>query len=165
MKENKSFKVKVNGVVKSNFKDADTGKRTINAYITPKAMEVLETQITSLGMQWYGDKYPIKEEVDTGKPFITSRSSFDIPVKNLPKGCDIEDIGKGSKVVLYCNIKEGEYGRKPYVSAYLLGVDVVDFVEKEFYDVFSEDGFAETESGDDVFADLPDTDKTAVQTA
>lgn len=164
MTEAKNVKVKVSGIVKSNFKDADSGKRTVNLYITPSTAEFLEENIIQQGMEWHGDRFPIKEEPDTGWIYLASRSSFEIPVKHLAQGWELEDIGKGSKVTLYCNIKEGEYRHKKYVSAYILGIDVVELVEKEMYDVFSEDGFTESEAGGNVFPDLdPTADKTATE--
>lgn len=164
MTEAKNVKVKVSGTVKSNFKDADSGKRSVNLYITPQTAEFLEEQIVQCGMEWHGDRFPVKEETETGRIYLASRSSFDIPVKHLAQGWELEDIGKGSKVTLYCNIKEGEYRHKKYVSAYILGIDVVELVEKEMYDVFSEDGFTESEAGGDVFPDLDQTaDKTATE--
>lgn len=156
MKEEKNFKIKIGGVVKSNFKDADTGKRTINLYITPSTANLLEDKITEMGMEWYADRYPIKEETDTGNLYVATRSLYNIPVKNLPKGYTIEDIGRMSKVIIYCNIKEGESRRKGYVSAYILGIEVNELVEKELYDVFSEDSFEDAATAADIFPDIED---------
>lgn len=141
--EKKSFKVLVSGIVRSNFMDKETGKRVIAISISPKVAEFIEDRITSLGMRWHGDHYPIKTDTDSGELYLSCKSKYDIQFDCAVRDTTIDDLGRDSTVAVRCIISEGVNQRKPFVSAYVIAVTVKDFHEREIYDAFSDDSFEE----------------------
>lgn len=135
-----AVKIKFRTIVKKAFYDDETKKLTLNLEITSDLAENIEDALVHNGLEWSGDKYPIKE-TDGGLILKTS-SMFAPAVKNMPSGFTYKDIGAGTELTAYLNLKEGEYRRKKYVSAYLSGVDVHSFEPAESYNPFEDDAFS-----------------------
>lgn len=141
--EKTSFKILVSGIVRSNFVDNETGKRVMAITITPQVAEFIEERITSLGMRWHGDHYPIKTDTETGELYLSCKSKYDIQIESLVGFVEVDDIGKGSTVAVRCIVSQGMNQRKPYVSAYLIAISVKEFHEREIYDAFNDTDFEE----------------------
>lgn len=155
------IKLVFNGVVRKNYLDGDSKKRTMSFYVTPKVAESLEDVITKNGLRFSGENYPIKQD-DNGKVYIKTSSSFPVITRGLPKGCDIEDVGSGSDVSVRINMKEGSYKKSHYVSAYLLGLEIRDMVMKESYDCFDDEEFTSLDDDSDNPFSKDTTSKTSV---
>lgn len=134
------IKLVFNGVVRKNYLDGDSKKRTMSFYVNSKVAETLEDVITKNGFRFSGESYPIKQD-NEGKVYIKTSSSFPIITRGLPKGCDIEDVGADSLVSVRINMKEGSFKKSHYISAYLIGLEIIDMVMKESYDCFDDDSF------------------------
>lgn len=141
-----AVKVKIRSTVKKAFYDEETKKLTLNLEITSYVAETIEDLLVHNGLEWSGDKYPIKE-TDDGLVLKTS-SIFAPAVKNLPSGFTYKDVGAGTELTAYINLKEGEYRRKKYVSAYLSGMDVYRFEPSEAYNPFEDDEFSTLEDAE-----------------
>lgn len=137
--EGKKIKVAVPGLVKSNYVDSESNKRVISVWVDPDYSEWFEDLIASEHLEFSGDSYPLKTDLESGGRFIISRSKYEVSAKGLPRGYTINDIGKGSEVCLYVKLVEGEQRRQKYLSAYLMGVNVISFVEREDTDIFNDD--------------------------
>lgn len=155
------IKLVFNGVVRKNYLDGDSKKRTMSFYVNPKVAESLEDIITKNGFRFSGENYPIKQD-DSGEVYIKTSSSFPVITRGLPKGCDIEDVGANSTVSVRINMKEGSYKKSHYVSAYLLGLEIKDMVMKESYDCFDDDEFTALDGGSDNPFSKDTTSKTGV---
>lgn len=138
------IKLVFNGVVRKNYLDGDSKKRTISFYVNSKVAESLEDIITENGFRFSGENYPIKQD-NEGKVYIKTSSSFPIITRGLPKGCDIEDVGADSLVSVRINMKEGSFKKSHYISAYLIGLEIKDMVMKESYDCFDDNDFRSLE--------------------
>lgn len=136
------FKAKLKGTVIGNFRDDETKKVTMTFDILPETIDSLEDKFVSEGLEWSGDRYPIKTDKE-GNAYFKASSNFPVQVQHLEKGYTFDDIGKGSEVTAYVSFKEGVYQRRKYVSAYLIGVDVHSLTVKEETECFDSDDFQE----------------------
>lgn len=137
------IKVKVKGTVSANFRDAETGKTVIYIDVTPKAADTLETLATSKGLEWDNENFPVKYR-DDDTVYVKASTKYEVKIDD--PDIELTDIGKGSVITAYLVIKEGTYGkRKRYVSAFLTGVEIHEFVQLEEYNPFTDDEFASTD--------------------
>lgn len=145
MMNNNTLKITIIGKVAGNYLNTDdNGNKTRNIplEIDQKTADWFDNLITAQGFTWSGDSYPIVQEED-GRIIFKTHSKFDIQTKNLPSGFTLDELGKGSEVKTYVTVKNGRYGRKSFVSAYLVAIECYDFIELEEYDAFSDNDFAD----------------------
>lgn len=142
MSEVEKVKLKFTGTVVKNYLDQTDGKRSI--FLEPKnpaTIEKIEEIITKSGWEFSGDNYPVKE-TDDGKYVVKTSSKYDVKVEN--EDCSIEELGAGSEIVAYVILKEGVYKRRTkYVSAYLVAIKLLKFVELDEFNPFTDEEFAD----------------------
>lgn len=138
MAERKEFKVSVPGTVHYNYVNKENNKRIINVDVSDAFSDWFDDLITRYGMEFSGTSYPIKQDIETSQMRFIARSGYDVSLSGMPKHTDIDDIGEGSVVDLIVKVIEGEARGKKYISAYLLGIKMHEFVQKEFVDVFED---------------------------
>lgn len=138
MADRKELKLSVPGTVHYNYINKENNKRIVNVDVTNEFAEWFEELIVQYGMEFSGTSYPLKQDSETGQMRFISRSAYEVSLSGMPKHTDIEDIGEGSVVDLIVKIVEGEARGKKYISAYLLGIRMLEFVQKEFVDVFDD---------------------------
>lgn len=138
MADRKELKLAVPGTVHYNYINKENNKRIVNVDVTDAFAEWFENLIVEYGMEFSGTSYPLKQDAETGQMRFIARSSYEVSLSGMPKHADIEDIGEGSEVDLIVKIVEGEARGKKYISAYLLGIRMHEFVQKEFVDVFDD---------------------------
>lgn len=138
MADRKELKLSVPGTVHYNYINKENNKRIVNVDVTNEFAEWFEELIVQYGMEFSGTSYPLKQDSETGQMRFISRSAYEVSLSGMPKHTDIEDIGEGSVVDLIVKIVEGEARGKKYISAYLLGIRMHEFVQKEFVDVFND---------------------------
>lgn len=136
MADRKELKLSIPGIVHYNYIQRENGKRVVSVTVTDEYSEWFENLIATYGMEFSGTAYPLKQDMETGENHIVTRTGYEVALSGMPKYTDIEDIGKGSKVDLIAKLVEGEARGKKYVSAYLLGIKMHEFVAKEIVDVF-----------------------------
>lgn len=154
------LKVMVHGTVCKAYTDTETKKEVICVEVDPDLADTVEDMLVEKGMVWSGDSMPIKtvEDADGNEMLcIKTSSKYNVPVKG-EDGVTVGDIGIGTDATLYIVIKQGRYGRKKYVSAYLTGVDIHDFVEREEYNPFRDSEFTDIRVGKDDNQDTVGTD-------
>lgn len=137
--EKKSAKVKISTVVGKHYYADDKNRHIFMFRLSENNADKIENIISEAGMSYTGDSYPIKE-TDDGV-FLKASSKYDFPVKGMPPGYCINDIGSGTELVVYINMKEGQYGRKKYISAYISALDVRRFCEKESVTPFEDEEY------------------------
>ena len=138
MADRKELKLSVPGTVHYNYINKENNKRIVNVDVTNEFAEWFEDLIVEYGMEFSGTSYPLKQDTETGQMRFIARSAYEVSLSGMPKHTDIEDIGEGSEVDLIVKIVEGEARGKKYISAYLLGIRMLEFVQKEFVDVFDD---------------------------
>ena len=138
MADRKELKLAVSGTVHYNYINKENNKRIINVDVTDAFAEWFENLIVEYGMEFSGTSYPLKQDSETGQMRFIARSAYEVSLSGMPKHADIEDIGEGSVVDLIVKLVEGEARGKKYISAYLLGIRMREFVQKEFVDVFDD---------------------------
>lgn len=138
MADRKELKLAVSGTVHYNYINKENNKRIVNVDVTDAFAEWFEDLIVEYGMEFSGTSCPLKQDSETGQMRFIARSSYEVSLSGMPKHADIEDIGEGSEVDLIVKIVEGEARGKKYISAYLLGIRMLEFVQKEFVDVFDD---------------------------
>lgn len=131
--------IKARGIVKLAIKREDSGDRTILIEVTPEEVERIKK------LSEIDDKCdnPIKfgTEEDDGKLFFKAHTKYDIDIyenAEITEEVAFTDIGRGSEVELAVTIKDGKYKGKKYQSAYLKAVNIIDFVQAEEYNPFTE---------------------------
>lgn len=127
--ETKKAKLKLSTVIEKHYYSDDDDRHTFLLRLDGKQAEQIEDLIAESNMSFSGDSYPVKEFDD--KPVLKTSSKYLFPIKGLPSGYKIDDIGTGTELFAYLALKEGQYGRKKYVSAYITAMDIRQFVEKE----------------------------------
>jgi len=87
---------------------------------------------------------PIKVSKD-GKYQFKAHSNFDIDVYDGGTESEIlfGEIGKDSKVSVFATIKDGEFKRKKYITAYLKSVNILDYKEYVKYNPFEDESQGE----------------------
>lgn len=138
MADRKELKLSVPGTVHYNYVNKENNKRIVNVDVTDEFAEWFENLIVKYGMEFSGTSYPLKQDSETGQMRFIARSAYEVSLSGMPKHTDIEDIGEGSEVDLIAKVVEGEARGKKYISAYLLGIKMHKFVQKEFVDVFDD---------------------------
>lgn len=138
MADRKELKLAVSGTVHYNYINQENNKRIVNVDVDDAFAEWFEDLIVEYGMEFSGTSYPLKQDSETGQMRFIARTAYEVSLSGMPKHTDIEDIGEGSKVDLIVKLVEGEARGKKYISAYLLGIRMVEFVQKEFVDVFDD---------------------------
>lgn len=138
MADRKELKLSVPGTVHYNYINKENNKRIVNVDVPDAFAEWFEDLIVQYGMEFSGTSYPLKQDSETGQMRFIARSAYEVSLSGMPKHTDIEDIGEGSEVDLIVKIVEGEARGKKYISAYLLGIRMLEFVQKEFVDVFDD---------------------------
>lgn len=138
------IKVKVKGVVK--FAGTNQSDNVIKEVLTLSISEETETRIRELLGDVSGyDATPLKED-DDGNIYFKASSAFDVTVyeNGKPSEYDFEEIGKDTTLVSFVKIKEVK-GRKKnkFLVAYLLSVNIIDFVEKVTFNPFDSDDIDE----------------------
>lgn len=131
-------KIKLRGHILAHYVNEETKHRQINLESTPERNEGIIDYLTSCGFDWSGESCPAKVN-DKDVCFIKTTSQYSIEIKGIPSGYTIDDIGPESDVTLYVKLKEGQYRKKKYVSAYLIGIEVHDFKERTIYNPFTDD--------------------------
>ncbi len=127
--ETKNVKLKLSTVIEKHYYSEDDDRHTFLLRLEGKQTDKIEDIIAESNMSFSGDSYPVKES-DCGVVLKTS-TKYVFPIKGLPSGYSIDDIGTGTELFAYVSLKEGQYGRKKYVSAYITAMDIRRFVEKE----------------------------------
>lgn len=138
MEDRKELKLIVPGTVHYNYINKENNKRIVNVDVTDSFAEWFNDLIVKHGMEFSGTSYPLKQDMETGQMRFIARSGYEVSLSGMPKHSDIEDIGEGSEVDLVVKVVEGEARGKKYISAYLLGIKMHEFVQKEFVDVFED---------------------------
>lgn len=147
MSDNKTIKVKFTASISKVFQQTDDGRTVYSLMPNDESViRKLDQLIEDRGLVYRGDNYPIKETED-GDRYIKASTKYEFPVKNLPRGCTISDIGVGTQAEVSLVIKEGSYGKTKYVSAYMSGMNIYHFEAYEVSDPFGDD-----------FESLSDTD-------
>lgn len=134
-----TIKTKITGTVKTSFYDKENHKMSIGIGISPEFADWFTNYLQEHGMEWSGENYPVKEQEDGSLIFKTS-TSFIPDLLGIAEE-DFHVLGAGSEVTVYVQCKEGKYGRKKYVTGYLVGLDVHHFVEYVKREVFEDDEF------------------------
>lgn len=138
MANRKELKLLVPGTVHYNYINKENNKRIVNVDVTDAFAEWFDDLIVKYGMEFSGTSYPLKQDSETSQMRFIARSAYDVTLSGMPKHTDIDDIGEGSEVELIVKVIEGEARGKKYISAYLLGIKMREFVQKEFVDVFED---------------------------
>lgn len=136
MTDRKELKASIPGIVHSNYIHSESKKRVVSVTVSPECADWFDDLITKHGMEFHGTSYPLKQDTETGDMHIVTRTAYDVSLSGMPKYTDIDDIGKGSEVDLIVKLVEGTARGKKYVSAYLLGIKMYNFIQKEFTSVF-----------------------------
>lgn len=137
--ETKKAKLKLSTVIEKHYYSEDGDRHTFLLRLEGKQADKIEEIITESNMSFSGDSYPVKE-LD-GEAVLKTSSKYVFPIKGLPSGYSIDDIGSGTELNAYVTMKEGKYGRKKYVSAYITAMDIRRFVEKEETTPFEDDEY------------------------
>lgn len=148
MADRKELKLSVPGTVHYNYVNKENNKRIVNVDVPDAFAEWFEDLIVQYGMEFSGTSCPLKQDSETGQFRFIARSAYEISLSGMPKHTDIEDIGEGSEVTLIVKIVEGEARGKKYISAYLLGIRMHEFVQKEFVDVFDDKDLVSMDTAD-----------------
>lgn len=135
----KNAKLKISTVIEKHYYSEDDDRHTFLLRLEGKQADKIENVIAESNMSFSGDSYPVKES--DGKPVLKTSSKYAFPIKGLPSGYTIDDIGAGTELLAYITMKEGQYGRKKYVSAYITAMDIRRFVEKEETTPFEDDEY------------------------
>lgn len=138
MSDRKELKLLVPGTVHYNYINQENNKRIVSVNVTNPFVEWFDDLIVKHGMEFSGTSYPLKQDLETGQMHFIARSGYEVSLSGMPKYTEIEDIGEGSEVDLIVKIVEGEARGKKYISAYLLGIKIHEFVQKEVVDVFDD---------------------------
>lgn len=147
MADRKELKLSVPGTVHYNYINKENNKRIVNVDVPDGFAEWFDDLIVQYGMEFSGTSYPLKQDSETGQFRFIARSAYEVSLSGMPKHTDIEDIGEGSEVDLIVKIVEGEARGKKYISAYLLGIRMHEFVQKEFVDVFDDKDLVSMDTG------------------
>lgn len=131
---NNTVKIKLHAPVTKSFYNKDEKKLSLRLGITADIAEWITDLLLKAEMDWTGENYPIKDESDGSLSFKVS-TCFMPQVKGITED-DFPYIGPGSDVTAYVQMKAKRYARKNYVSAYLVGIEVHEFVEYNPEDVF-----------------------------
>ena len=137
--EKKNAKIKISTAVEKHYYTEEDDRHIFLFRISENVANMIENIISEAGMTFSGDSYPVKET--DGTPFLKASSKYVFPIKGLPSGYSVEDIGTGTEAVVYINMKEGRYGRKKYVSAYVSALDIRRFCEKESVTPFEDEEY------------------------
>lgn len=137
--ETKKTKLKLSTVIEKHYYSEDDDRHTFLLRLEGKQADKIEDVIAESNMSFSGDSYPVKES--DGKHVLKASSKYVFPIKGLPSGYTIDDIGAGTELFAYVTMKEGQYGRKKYVSAYITAMDIRRFVEKEETTPFEDDEY------------------------
>lgn len=131
MSDRKELKVLVPGIVHQNYIHRENNKRIVSVTVTGEYAEWFDDLIVKHGMEFSGTSYPLKQDVENGEMHIIARSAYSISLSGMAKDKKIDDIGTGSEVDLFVKLVEGTARGKKYISAYLLGIKMREFVQKE----------------------------------
>lgn len=137
--EKKNTKLKISTAVEKHYYTEEDDRHIFLFRISEDVANKIENIISEAGMTFSGDSYPVKET--DGTPFLKATSKYVFPIKGLPSGYSVDDIGTGTEAVVYLNMKEGQYGRKKYVSAYISALDIRRFCEKESVTPFEDEEY------------------------
>lgn len=137
--EKKNAKLKILTTVERHYYTEEDDRHVFLFRISEDVAKKIENIISEAGMTFSGDSYPVKETDDA--PFLKASSKYVFPIKGLPSGYTVDDIGTGTEAVVYLNMKEGQYGRKKYVSAYVSALDIRRFCEKESVTPFEDEEY------------------------
>lgn len=137
--ETRKAKLKLSTVIKRHYYTKEDDRHTFLLQLEGKKADCIENIIVEANMSFSGDSYPIKES--DGETVLKASSKYVFPIKGLPSGYSIDDIGSGTELIAYVTLKEGQYGRKKYVSAYMTAMDIRRFVEKEETTPFEDDEY------------------------
>lgn len=127
--ENRKVKITLSTVIEKHYYSKDDDRHTFLLRLEGKQADKIEEIIAESNMSFSGYSYPIKES--GGANVLKTSSKYVFPIKGLPSGYSIDDIGSGTELVAYVTLREGQYGRTKYVSAYMGAMDIRRFVEKE----------------------------------
>lgn len=128
------MKYKIKGTVTRNAEF--NGKRVVNIMPSKEDLEAFEAAIN----EEFPDGFvgsPIKENGD-GISYLKSTTGFDVAMYKSakPSGLDVSEVGVYSEVEVQLNVKTTKFNRKNYVVAYLLAMNVLDYVKPEDYNPF-----------------------------
>lgn len=128
------MKYKIKGTVTRNAEF--NGKRVVNIKPSAEDLNAFESAIIDEFTDGFSGT-PIKEN-DDGSAYIKSTTGFDVVMYKSakPSDLDISEIGVDSDVEVQLNIKTTKFNRKTYVVAYLLAMNVLDYVKPEDYNPF-----------------------------
>lgn len=119
---------------------------TLTLFITPEEEEFVVKTCRDAGFECIGDSFPVKVDDDMNVPYIKCKSNFAFTCAGLPAGYSIYDIGEGSVVDIYLILKNGQFRRMKYVAAYISGIEVKSFNEREEYNPFTDSEFQSLDS-------------------
>lgn len=129
-------KVKFFGEVIGKFVTPE--ETVLNVRIEPGTEDMLTATMLDSGMEWDDGHSCIKHSDEYGT-YVKCKTRFSYKIK----GADItpEELGKGTTGMIYINLNSGKYQRKSYVSAYLVGIDVMKAVKVQKYNPFEDEDF------------------------
>lgn len=134
-----TLKLTVTGEVAQAFYDEKEMKMSLGIAVTPYYAEAMTEFLQQCGFIWSGENYPIKELEDGRLVFKTS-TSYTPDLRGINEE-QFPLLGVNSKITAYVKLKSGTFGKKRYVAAYLVGVDVHDYVEFIKTEVFDSGDF------------------------
>lgn len=138
--------IKVSGKVA--FIGQQDAQNVITISLTDAQVEKIQSLIPNFDEF---ESTPIKEVTDkkTGEisHVFKAHTGFEVNIYETSKngGCVLsdeitfDDIGRDSRVSIYVTMKDTQYKRKEYVTAYLKDIFVIDFVPYEKYNAFEDD--------------------------
>lgn len=128
------MKYKIKGTVTRNAEF--NGKRVVNIMPSKEDLEAFEAAINEDFPDGFSGS-PIKEN-DDGVSYIKSTTGFDVEMYKSakPSGLDVSEVGVNSEVEVQLNVKTTKFNRKNYVVAYLIAMNVLDYVKPEVYNPF-----------------------------
>lgn len=128
------MKYKIKGTVTRNAEF--NGKRVVNIKPCIEDLNAFEAAINEEFTDGFSGT-PIKEN-DDGTAYIKSTTGFDVSMYKSakPSDLDVSEVGVDSEVEVQLNIKTTKFNRKTYVVAYLLAINVLDYVKQEDYNPF-----------------------------
>ena len=124
------------GEVRNVYQD-DDNKTVVNIWLSPEQETAINNIIEGQKLRCTNGNTPVKIDEDSDKPYLKTKTNFKFFQSGVPSGFLVSDIGAGSSVRLSVELKEYEYRKRYGVSAYLRGLEVLEFIEKEEEDPFN----------------------------
>lgn len=127
MSKENEIKLAVTGEVITAFYDEIKEKLSLGIELDGETAEKISDVIDDAGLVYHGENFPIKQ-LDDGRLVFKASSRFMPELEGITPEA-YQSIGVGSEVTIYCKLKSGTALRKKYVAAYIVGIQMIKFVE------------------------------------